>query len=44
MKTLPVIVGLGEAATGVALLIAPSFVVRLLFGAGPAGVAITPRA
>jgi hypothetical protein len=40
IKNLLIIVGLGEAATGVALLIAPSFVVRLLLGAEPAGVGI----
>lgn len=40
MKNLLIVAGLGEAATGVALLVAPSFVVRLLLGAEPAGVGI----
>jgi hypothetical protein len=40
MKTLLTLAGLAEAATGVALLIAPSLVGRVLLGAELAGVAI----
>ena len=30
----------GEAGTGIALLVAPAFVARLLFGVGPSGVGV----
>ena len=40
MKKLLVLAAIGEAATGLALLIVPSLVVRLLFGAELTGVAI----
>jgi hypothetical protein len=40
MKTLLTIAGVGEAATGAAMLIAPSLIARLLLGAELAGVAI----
>jgi hypothetical protein len=40
MKTLLILAGLAEVATGVALLIVPSLVGRLLLGAELAGVAI----
>ena len=41
MKRVLVFAAVGEAATGVALLIVPSLVVQLLFGAALAGIAIT---
>ena len=40
MKRALVFAAVGEAATGLALLIVPSIVVRLLLGAEPAGLAI----
>lgn len=40
MKKLLLFVAVAEAATGLALLVAPSIVVRLLLGAEPAGLAI----
>ena len=41
MKRVLVFAAVGEAATGMALLIVPSLVVQLLFGAALAGIAIT---
>jgi hypothetical protein len=41
MKSLLVVAAVGEAATGVALLLVPSLVGQLLFGAELAGVAMT---
>lgn len=40
MKTLLILAGLAEAATGVALLVVPALVGRLLLGTEPGGVAI----
>lgn len=40
MKKVLVLAAIGEAATGLALLILPSLVVRLLFGAELTGVSI----
>jgi hypothetical protein len=40
MKRVLIFAAIGEAATGVALLIVPSLVGRLLFGEGLTGVAI----
>jgi hypothetical protein len=40
MKKVLVIAAVGEAATGLALLVVPSLVVRLLLGEDPAGIAI----
>jgi hypothetical protein len=40
MKKVPILSAVSEAATGVTLLIAPSLVVRLLFGEEATGVAI----
>jgi hypothetical protein len=40
MKKVLVLAATGEAITGLALLIAPSFVGQLLFGEAPSGVAI----
>ena len=40
MKKAPFFAAVGEAATGLALLIVPSIVVRLLLGAEPTGLAI----
>jgi hypothetical protein len=41
MKRVLVVAAVGEIATGVALLIAPSLVGQLLFGAEPTGIAVT---
>ena len=40
MKKLLIVIAFGEAVAGLALLIAPSLVVPLLFGQEPAGVAV----
>jgi hypothetical protein len=40
MKKVLALAAVAEAATGAALLVAPSFVVRLLLGAEPAGLAM----
>jgi hypothetical protein len=40
MKKLLIVIGLGEAAAGLALLTVPSLVVPLLFGQEPTGVAV----
>ncbi len=40
MRNVLVFAAVGEAATGLALLIVPSLVVRLLLGEDPAGIAI----
>jgi hypothetical protein len=40
MENLPTFVAVAEAATGAALLVVPSVVVRLLLGAEPTGVTI----
>ena len=44
MKKVLILAAVGEAATGVALLIVPSLVGQLLFGAELTGVAIPWRA
>jgi hypothetical protein len=41
MKRVLILTAVSEAATGVALLIVPSLVAQLLFGAGLTGIAIT---
>jgi hypothetical protein len=41
-RTLLVVAAVAETATGLALLVLPSMVIRLLFGAAPAGRSATP--
>jgi hypothetical protein len=41
MKSVLILAAVAEAATGVALLLVPSLVGQLLFGAEPTGVAVT---